>query len=287
MSRRVPRKASGAGFPRYPIVCGRPGFGCRWQLRHEMTNNNDLQTVVCLNWGNAYGADYINRLYHGVEKYLPPPFRFVCFTDNDKNMSPQVEARDIKCLTLAPPLCGIWWKLALLHPLANLTGRCLFLDLDVMVTDDLSPFFAYSGEFCIIHNWIERRKRIVRHRPDIGNSSVFRFEAGSRPDIAEEFLADPLRAKNDFTTEQAFMTAAVGLQRLVWWPEGWVRSFKYHCRPVFPLNWLMRPRIPVGTRILAFHGFPNPPDAIVGVTRGGWHKRTLPAPHIAEHWRSD
>lgn len=35
-----------------------------------------------------------------------------------------------------------------------------------------------SGKNCTIHNWSERRKRILRPRPEIGNSSIFRFEAG-------------------------------------------------------------------------------------------------------------
>lgn len=246
-------------------------------------NINDKKTVVCLNWGGAYGADYINKLYRGVSRHLPSPFDFICFTDNDGGLSPQIESRDIETLTLAPALRGVWWKLALMHPVAGLSGRCLFLDLDVMVLNDLSPFFTQAGEFCIIHNWIERRKQIFRRRPLIGNSSVFRFEAGSRPDVAEKFLTNPHHANENFATEQAFMTWAVGLNRLHWWPEEWVRSFKYHCRPIFPLNWVVRPQAPMETRILVFHGRPKPPEALSGC-KEKWHHRTLPAPQLVEHW---
>ena len=243
------------------------------------------KTVVCLKWGTLYGPEYVNRMLHGVRRELSPPFRFVCFTDDPAGIDPDVDIRDIQSLTYAPKLCGIWWKLAISHPDAGLTGRCLFLDLDVVICGPLDDFFSMPGRFCIIHNWIERRKQIFRPRPNIGNSSVFRYEAGDWPGLTRQFLQDPRAAREDFPTTQAFTTHAVGLENITWWPEEWVRSYKYHCRPIFPLNWVVRPQIPEGARILAFHGHPKMPEAIAGISEGKWHKRTLPMPEIADYWR--
>ena len=251
-----------------------------------MTGENPAleKTVVCLKWGDGYGPEYVNRLSRGVARALSPPFRIVCFTDNPAGIDSAVEVRDIESLTFAPALSEIWWKLAISHPDAGLSGRCLFLDLDVVICGGLDEFFQLPGRFCIIRNWIERRKKILRPRPNVGNSSVFRFDAGEWPGIAGQFLQNPRAAREDFPTEQAFMTHAVGLGNITWWPEEWVRSYKFHCRPLFPLNWIVRPEFPERARIVAFHGRPKMPEAIAGF-KGKWHKRILPMPEIADYWR--
>ena len=244
----------------------------------------DSRAVVCLKWGDKYGAEYVNRLYRGVARHLRGDFRFICFTEDARGIASEVEIRDIDSLAAAEHMRrSIWLKLALSHPRAGLSGRCLFLDLDLVILDSLDDFFSYPGEFIIIRNWIERRKLIFRRRPDIGNSSVFRFEAGGAPEPLEKYLADPENAGRDFTTEQAFLTHAVG-DKKTYWPEEWVRSFKYHCRPIFPFNWIMTPRFPKEAKILVFHGDPNPDEAVAGYA-GKWNHHSLPCPQIAEHWR--
>ena len=244
------------------------------------------KTVVCLKWGSSvYSVDWINRLYRGVYRHLSPPFRFVAFTDEIKGLEPGIESRNIEQLTFAPSLSGIWWKLAIMHPNANLNGTCLFLDLDTVITGNLDDFFTFPGRFCIIRNWIERRKQIFRHRPFIGNSSVFRFVADQEEHVVTSFIKNPTRANNRklFRTEQAFMTAAVGLNNITWWPEKWVRSYKRHCLPPFPLNRFLPPTIPQDTRVLAFHGNPKPSEVICGVP-DKWHKYSLPMTELEAHW---
>ena len=95
--------------------------------------------------------------------------------------------------------------------------------------------------------------------------------------------------KKRFATEQAFMTWAVGVENVNWWPEDWVVSFKRSCHRVFPFNLMMPPKKPSGASILCFHGDPSPVEAIPGFTehhgiRVPLHQRTLPAPWIEELW---
>ena len=246
------------------------------------------KTVVCLKWGrNVYNAEYVNRLYRAVARHLSPPFNFVCFTDEPEGMESAIEARDITSLTFAPELQGIWWKLAVMHPDAKLSGgRCLFLDLDTVVVDDLNCFFTHTGQFCIIRNWIAWRKKIFRPWPKIFGSSVFRFEAGAHPEAAEVFIKDPANALNrdKFSTEQVFMTHAIGAENATWWPYPWIKSYKYHMRPPFPLNWVKTPQIPAGAKILNLSGHPKQEQAINEGVRRSWHRRILPMPELKKHW---
>jgi len=90
--------------------------------------------------------------------------------------------------------------------------------------------------------------------------------------------------RNVYPTEQAFLTHA--MEEKYWWPEEWVRSFKRHCRPIFPLNLIKAPSPPPpGTKVLVFHGHPDPHDAVNGYRGKRIHHRLLPAPWVADHWK--
>lgn len=242
--------------------------------------------IICLKWGTRYPAWYTNNLYKAVKAHLHRPFRFVCVTDDSEGLEEGIEAVPF------PPNPGyerwpdIFAKLAILEDgFANLKGPTLFLDVDVVIMGDLDCFFDYKpGKNCIIHNWIEWHKTIFRKRPHIGNSSCFRFEAGQSGYIFDTFIREFKEAndKSIYPTEQAFLTHA--MKEVYWWPEEWVRSFKRTCRPVFPLNLICTPREP-DTKILVFHGAPDPDEAIEGFKDGKLHHKTLPAKWITKYWK--
>jgi hypothetical protein len=177
-----------------------------------------------------------------------------------------------------------WLKLALFqNGLAGMEGDCLFLDLDLLITGPLDELFTFRpGKRCIIHNWVQRHQ-ILKRRPDVGNSSVFRWTANTTRFVVEKFQAEREWALAGFKPPQTYLTYALGEKH--YWPEEWVRSFKRHATPPFPLNLFLAPRLPAGTRILVFHGRPDPDQALAGYREGSWHRRTRPAPWIAEHWR--
>ena len=54
-----------------------------------------FKQIICINWGTKYGSTYINRLYAMVERNITPPFRFVCFTDRNNGIRPEVECHPL------------------------------------------------------------------------------------------------------------------------------------------------------------------------------------------------
>jgi hypothetical protein len=244
--------------------------------------------LLCLKWGTRYGPGYVNRLYRGVSRNLARPFRFFCCTDDPSGLDAGVEIIPFP----ANPGIKRGWpdvlvKLMVLQDgFGNLQGPTLFLDLDVAITAPIDCFFDYQpGEFCIIHNWVHWRKAALGRRPPVGNSSIFRFEAGKSNYAYETFLREMHRAedRNVFNTEQAFLTYALGNPQ--WWPDEWVQSYKWNCRPTFPLNLFLVPKLPLGCRILVFHGRPDPDEALRGYRGRKIHHRMLPAPWIADYWK--
>jgi len=252
-----------------------------------MNMKEELVNVVCFKWGTRYPAYYVNNVYAGVKKYLHRPFRFVCITDDAKGLDQGVETVAIlpdPHMKMAWP--NVFMKLSLTADgAAGLIGPTLFLDIDIAITGDLDCFFDYMpGKNCIIHNWVEARKTILQKAPAVGNSSVFRFEAGKSNYIYETFLAEMDRAidKRFFRTEQAFLTYA--MKEVYWWPAEWVRSFKRHSMWTFPLNYFLPPTLPTHCRILAFHGKPDPDEALVGFKGQRLHHYCKPAPWLPAYW---
>mgnify|MGYP000284633957 CR=1 FL=1 len=132
---------------------------------------SEQNVVLCMKWGTKYGADYVNRLYNMVKRHTTIDFKMVCLTDRTEGIDPAVQCFPIPSLALpeGSPERG-WNKLSTFEPdLYGLKGNLLFLDLDVVIVDNIDDFFTYPGDFLIIHDW-KRPWRVT------GNSSVYRFK---------------------------------------------------------------------------------------------------------------
>lgn len=239
-----------------------------------------MRHILCMKWGTKYGPEYVNRLYAMVRRHLRGEFKFVCLTDRTDGIRAEVECLPIPPLALPPgiPERG-WTKLTTFEAdLHGLKGPALFLDLDVVIVDDITPFFEVPGEFLIIHDW-KRPWRVT------GNSSVYRFELGAHPDVLATFRRDFEKIRTEFRNEQAYLSDFLHRQgKLTYWDDAWCASYKYHCIPTWPSNYWREPFIPKGAKILIFHGVMNPPDALAGRSNGNW-RHARPALWITDHWR--
>jgi hypothetical protein len=233
--------------------------------------------VICMKWGVKYDASYVNRLRGMVARHLHRLHRFVCFTDDPAGIDARVEIRPLPEMPVAlnGPERG-WRKLATFRKdLGGLSGTTLFLDLDLLIVDSIDCLFDYPGRFCIIRDWLRRWRRT-------GNSSVYRFEIGGHTEVLDHFVRNSSRVAEEFRNEQEYLSHQVG--ELTYWPADWCRSFKRSCIPAFPLNLLKTPLQPPGCKIVVFHGFPHPHEAVRGYN-GSLHRRCLPTPWVAQHWR--
>ena len=161
-----------------------------------------------------------------------------------------------------------------------MSGPTLFLDLDVVIVGKLNVFFSQPGDFLIAHDKKNLKKRE-------GNSSVFRFEAGKYPQILDHFEKNSKQVKDEVRHEQAYLSREIDkLDKLKFWPDDWVPSFKYKCCPSWAKSWFVAPSIPRGARVILFHGLPNPPEAIIGHS-GKWYRHIQPSPWIKDYWTTN
>jgi hypothetical protein len=238
-----------------------------------------------MKWGHKYSAEYVNVLCRMVRRHCRSEHRFACITDDARGIERGI---DILPLTAHPlprrPDTEAWRKLQLFDPANGLSGACLFLDLDVVITERIEPFFECEGEFLIIKNWTHIDRRV-------GNSSVMRFVAGAHANVFAKFIRDPDLIATRYRNEQSYLSNEIDATTgLAWWPEAWCRSYKKHCLAPLPRKLISMPLLPPECRILVFHGQPNPPEAA-----RNWFYRTdkrfrlpkvaRPAPWILDHWR--
>lgn len=234
-----------------------------------------------MKWGDKYSPDYVNRLYGMVRRNLTLPFRFICFTEQGQGIRKEVEIKPLPNLGLPSglPERG-WMKLSTFqNPLEDIQGQVLFLDLDVVIVDNIDCFFEIKGEFLIA---FDQKKA----KENIGNSSVYRFEAGRHADVLEYFQQNFEKVRTTVRNEQAYLSNKMNEKRILrFWPKAWCPSFKYHCIPSFPLNLWKEPAIPDGAKIILFHGKPEPEEAVLGVS-GKWYRHFKPVSWINSYWQS-
>lgn len=253
-------------------------------------NHTEKRYVICMKWGTKYPAEYVNRLYNMVSRNLTLDFQMVCLTDDETGIVPEVKCYPIPELSLTSNLPERGWKkLTTFKPeLYDLKGTALFLDIDIVITDNIDCFFTHQAKHddsvMIIRDWKKPWRMI-------GNSSVYRFSIGENkyPNLLSNFEQNFETIRGEVRHEQAYLSNYLREHHhLEYWDESWCVSFKYHCIKPFPLSFVQAPSIPDTpnnpAKIVIFHGEVNPHDAIKG-GGGKWYRKVLPSPWIEEYWK--
>lgn len=224
--------------------------------------------VLCMKWGTIFPAAYVNVLYNAVRANMTGPFRFICFTDDSAGFVDGVEAMPLPQIGLDASewyTSGVWPKLGLfIADLNGLSGRALFVDLDMMIIGPLDSFFDEPGGV-VVQDMGEGWRRNPRVGPKEAGTCIFAFDVGRQSQIAESFMAEKNHVMQSFINEQAF----VGHEAtdLRFWPDGWVISFKRHVARQIGRDLMSSPPPPLGAKVMAFHGTPRPSDLL---RRGLW-----------------
>ena len=163
------------------------------------------RTIICMKWGTRYGPEYVNRLAAMVRRNVSQPTRFICFTDDTAGVDDGIELHPLPAINMPERVAWTpWRKLSVWqHPLAELSGDVLFLDLDLVITGSLDDFFDYEpGAYVAIDNWTQPGQ-------GVGNTSAFRFPAGKYTRIYDDFIADPEAILGKWRIEQQYISDTI------------------------------------------------------------------------------
>lgn len=241
----------------------------------------NVNNILCMKWGTKFGPEYVNRLFRMVERNVTVPYRFVCFTDDSSGIDYRVETKSLPAfieLDKNAPERG-WRKLSVLRAsLGDLTGKALFLDLDIVIRSNIDCFFQKNGKFLIVKDW---------DFPNdiIGNSSVFRFEIGSLSDVLDEFERNSSEIFEKYRNEQAYLSYAVHRMGLLrYWDDGWCVSFKRNCLRNWPVCYFKTAIDPANAKIIVFHGKPTPDQAYKGYVGKYGFRYVKATKWLAKYW---
>ncbi len=252
--------------------------------------------VGCVKWGARFGPDYVNVLYRAVQRHLAAPHRFVCLTNQPEGIDAGVEIMPIQDFGVPEvewTKRGCWPKVALFGPGVFADDEvALYLDLDVLVVGDLSPFVDLlrdASAFYTLREWNPALWRVlpVARRPDRGSQgSVYVWHAGEQRHLFEHFTSHVAEVRDKYWSDRFYLPEMARNTRYL--PHDWCLSFKNHCLPPWPVN-LIRPeaRIPQGAKIIVFHGRPRPMDVMGPPGRRWGSKRRSgdqPVPWVVEYW---
>ncbi|ODS24791.1 hypothetical protein AB835_01675 [Candidatus Endobugula sertula] len=105
--------------------------------------------VICMKWGNKFSSEYVNKLYGMIARNLTIPFRFICFTEVSVEIKSEVEIQHLPEINLPANISERGWKKlsVLSENFGNLTGKTLFLNLDVVIIQNIDCFFLTQETF--------------------------------------------------------------------------------------------------------------------------------------------
>ena len=105
---------------------------------------------VCLKWGTKYSSEYVNKLYSMLSKHVYVPFTLTCMTNEPDGILPEIKIKNLPDIGLEK----WWWKLLLWNE-KYWPGDGMFLDLDIIIQNDITNLFRPSHYMKMLYtNWI-------------------------------------------------------------------------------------------------------------------------------------
>lgn len=221
-----------------------------------------MVNVVCVYWGNKYSTDYVSKLYNMVKRNLSIPFRFICYTEGSSlNFSSDYEIRKLPFTHYK----GWWNKLSLFSPEAKLEGNCLYLDLDVVILNNIDDMalFGESDTFGVINDFYPKSKMF--------NSSVMKFNNITAKHIWTSFINDKTNMLKNHGDQEVITHFIKPTSYCKVMPDDWTFSYKWYDRADPRLEksrWTFEQK--PNAKICVFHGLPNPHESTQEWVKTNW-----------------
>lgn len=233
--------------------------------------------IICIKWGTLYAPGFVNKLNSMVKRNTSHDIDFYCFTEDNQGIDESIIIKPLPVLNTIKGYDHIfsYRKEAGLcdDNLGGLNGqRVFFLDLDMVVMSNLDELFEYpkDDKFYIINDWYTSGTHV-------GQASCYSWVVGTLGFIKRDYEENPKAVLEKFgSAAQEYLSSKIieRFSKLNFWPKNWFASFKFHCIPKFILfRYFYEPKIPTnmkGLKFIAFHGTPNPNEAI----EGRWEQKT-------------
>jgi len=215
-------------------------------------------TVVCWKWTqpgyrSIFQPYHVHTLRNMIRRNLQLPHRFVCITDDATGINPQlVETMELWrepniVLPQGKPNCYRRLRVFAEDARDWLGERILSIDLDAVITGDITPLVDVNDDFKI---WGDTARNTAY------NGGFWLLRAGTRTSVWDKFTnrAPRLtRSRGMVGSDQAWLSYCLGPRESRWTTDDGVYSFRNHMGSgTEPL--------PKDARVVFFHGKHDPWD---------------------------
>lgn len=179
--------------------------------------------ILCLKHGTKYSSEYVNRLYNMVTRNCTLNPTFFCITDDPTGLN-----SDIITIPTPKGLEGWWCKPYIFSADLPIKGTVLYLDLDVVIANNIDKLFKYQP-----NNWCTIRDFTRKQRPNWQkyNSSVIKFKAGELDFVWQNFNRDPDTIQRKFFGDQDYLYDITHTKLpATLYPDNWILSWKWEVR---------------------------------------------------------
>jgi hypothetical protein len=222
-------------------------------------DTNNKPTILCVRFGNKYGIAYVEKLRNMIRRNCTVPYELVCLTDDNT----PIEGVKLIVQPNAGYVKGWWHKIHMFDAELPLSGRILYMDLDVVICGNIDKLLTVSGNlFMGIRDF---NRKFHPHWKYL-NSSVMSWIHGRERSVYDSFKQNPTIAQRMHGDQDWTWKSAAS--RIKFWPEPWIQSYKWEIRNREELQVIqgMRQFKTVNNNIVApkdcciavFHGDPNP-----------------------------
>lgn len=219
-----------------------------------------------------YAERHVNTLFRMIKRHYRQPFRFICIAD-PYGLEPEVFDNGVELLIRPNPVPQLknpygegtptcYRRLELFgQDLTDLLTtrwkayrafepdeRIISMDLDVVVTGDLTPIFERPEDFTIWRSFARQTQY---------NGSLWSMKPHARPKVWTEFIKDPERARERargagyYGSDQAWMNYILGPKERCYGEHDGIYSFRRH---------LKKSPLPSDAKIVFFEGLYAPWD---------------------------
>jgi len=214
-----------------------------------------MVNFACVCYGQKYSVEYVQKLYNMVQRNTTIDHKFYVFTDHVK-MEKMVKGNIIVKQFPILDLQGWWNKMQLFHP-GILEGDTLYMDLDVVITDNIDCFFTYEPEADFVG--------MNDFNPQSGqfNSSIMRFKPEAMKDkLWQPFINDRPKYLRMFGDQIAISGMIKKDKNTRSFPDSWTQSYKWYDRKgerYHKSKWTFEHN--GESKVTVFHGHPNPHES--------------------------
>ena len=129
-----------------------------------------------------YSSNHVNILYKSIQRNTSLPFNFLCITDDDAYLLPEIKT--IKLWDKCKNLGGCYNRLYIFsNDMQELVGnRFLCIDLDCVITGNINNLLLNNNDFMI--NSYENKNAKFQQ---IYNGALFIMNAGARSQVWSKF----------------------------------------------------------------------------------------------------